>query len=134
MGTDFSSYISTYRRRAERLAKEGASARSDAMRDALAFRGLLEERFHVDRVYLFGSIIQPDKFRPDSDIDVAVEGLAEGDYFPALAALNNRTPFWVDLVTLENAPKSLEERVRREGVLIYELQTVNGPGSTDAPG
>ncbi len=133
MGTNFSSYVSTYRRRVERLAREATSARTEALPDALAFGGLLGECFHVERVYLFGSINQPDKFRADSDIDVAVEGLAEGDYFPALAALNNRTQFWVDLVTLENAPKSLEERVRREGVLIYERQTVNSSGSTDAP-
>lgn len=55
-------------------------------RDALTFGSLLAERFHANRVYLFGSINQPDKFRAASDIDVAVEGLAEGGYFPALAA------------------------------------------------
>ncbi len=62
-----------YRRELNRQARREAQrqqwlrrAREAVSRLALLYPG-------VRRVYLFGSLVQPGRFRPDSDIDVAVE-------------------------------------------------------------
>jgi predicted nucleotidyltransferase len=77
-------------------------------------RRLLVERHGARRVWLFGSLVagQP---TADSDVDLAVEGLAGSAYFGALADLMALFHGPVDLVRLEDAADSLRERVLAEG-------------------
>ncbi|GMV40926.1 MAG: hypothetical protein AMXMBFR64_26420 [Myxococcales bacterium] len=49
---------------------------------------------------------------------LAVEGLEEGLYFRALAALLAAAPARVDLVRMEEADASLRERVLMHGLLL----------------
>ena len=44
---------------------------------------MLKTRFGAKRVILFGSMAQPLFFRLDSDIDIAIEGIAVEDYWEA---------------------------------------------------
>jgi predicted nucleotidyltransferase len=89
--------------RAERLLALSTRARS-----------LLVERHGARRVWLFGSLAsgQP---TADSDVDLAVDGLAGSAYFTALADLMALFRGPVDLVCLEDAPESLRERILTEG-------------------
>jgi predicted nucleotidyltransferase len=48
----------------------------------------------IQRVYLFGSLVQPGRFRPDSDIDVAIE----------CTDLAAESKFW----------RALEQKLRRD--------------------
>jgi predicted nucleotidyltransferase len=91
------------RARAERLLAATAHARE-----------LLVGRHGAGRVWLFGSLVtgQPTS---ESDVDLAVEGLASCAYFSALADLMALFHGPVDLVRLEDAPESLRERVQSEG-------------------
>jgi predicted nucleotidyltransferase len=75
----------------------------------------------VRRVYLFGSVLAPGQFRPDSDIDVGVEGdLGAGDFWGFWRALEEDGPAWeIDLVELDRARSYFAERVRLEGELVY---------------
>jgi len=41
----------------------------------------------VSRVRAFGSLVHEDRFHPDSDIDLAVDGLKPSDYWKALASV-----------------------------------------------
>jgi len=66
------------------------------------------------RVWLFGSLAAGEP-TSESDVDLAVEGLAAGAYFPALADLMAVFRGPVDLVRLEDASESLRERVFAEG-------------------
>jgi predicted nucleotidyltransferase len=75
---------------------------------------LLLEHHRVERVWLFGSLAMGGP-TPESDIDLAVEGLAPDAYFNALAELMTLFRGAVDLVRLEEAPDSLRERVMAEG-------------------
>lgn len=79
----------------------------------------LVSRFGVTRIILFGSIING-RFGPESDIDLAVAGLARRDFFPALAEVNQLTPFRVDLKPLEDLEAHFRERVLRSGECLYE--------------
>ncbi|MEZ4583978.1 MAG: nucleotidyltransferase domain-containing protein [Caldilineaceae bacterium] len=61
---------------------------------------MLRERFSATRVILFGSLARG-RFRLDSDIDLAVAGLAKGDLFRAMAGALEFTNRWVDIKPLE---------------------------------
>jgi predicted nucleotidyltransferase len=60
---------------------------------------ILKEQFGAQRVVLFGSLLEPQRMTWHSDLDLAVWGLPERDYFRAVATLIDVEPeFRVDLV------------------------------------
>lgn len=78
---------------------------------------MLKARFAVRRVVLFGSLAHAAWFVPDSDVDLAVEGLAGGDYWRAWRlveeVIGDRE---VDLIEIETAGKSLRLAIERYGI------------------
>ena len=100
------------RDRIERFRKRRAQARGVAL-DLSARFG---DRIHV---VMFGSLLDLDRFRLDSDIDLAVEGLSASEYWEALA-LVERQPAGarVDLIRIESASAALRETVRQEGEVL----------------
>lgn len=95
----------------ERRTRERLMA---AARQAAA---LLKQRFGVHRVILFGSLADSEWFSVDSDIDLAVEGLAPGDYWEAWrlveSVIKERS---VDLVEIELAGEALRQMIERHGI------------------
>ena len=97
------------------------------------FAGLSEKKAHqiaaelvkkcgVGKVYLFGSLASGE-FSPESDIDIAVEGLPEEFYLKAFGLAGDiAAPAKVDPVLLETALPSLKECILKEGKLLYDLQ------------
>ena len=78
---------------------------------------LLRRRFAMQRVILFGSLADGDWFSDSSDIDIAVEGLAPGNYWEAwrlVESVISERP--VDLVEIEAAGESLRRLIERQGV------------------
>jgi predicted nucleotidyltransferase len=77
----------------------------------------LKARFGARRVVLFGSLAHAAWFVPDSDVDLAVEGLAGGDYWRAWRlveeVIGDRL---VDLIEIETAGESLRRAIERYGV------------------
>lgn len=68
------------------------------------------------RVILFGSLVTG-KFRKDSDIDIAVEGLSVDAYFKALGILEETLDdVTFDLIDLKEALPSVKKRIQREGI------------------
>ncbi len=110
---------------AARLARQhdqAERARSAALAAARAAIMQAAPRYPtVRRVYLFGSVLTPGQFRPDSDIDVGVEGdLGVEGFFGLWRAIEDETPGWqVDLVELDRARIPFADRVRLEGELVY---------------
>lgn len=77
----------------------------------------LKARFEVRRVVLFGSLAHEAWFVPDSDVDLAVEGLAGSDYWRAWRLVEEViSDRLVDLIEIETAGKSLREAIERYGV------------------
>lgn len=84
---------------------------------ALQAAVLLKRRFAVRRVILFGSLADGEWFSVDSDIDVALEGLAPEDYWEAWRLVEDvigERP--VDLVEIESVGESLRRMIEREGI------------------
>ena len=98
-------------------------------REALRLRVLEQAREAIRRsaprfpairaVYLFGSVLQPGRFRPDSDVDVAID----------CDELNVETPFWDLLeaalernVDLRPRVGPIAQAVEDYGELCYERE------------
>lgn len=78
---------------------------------------LLKEQFGVQRVVLFGSLLDSSRIHQLSDIDLAVWGLDEKQYLRALAALLDLDPdFSVDLVEVEWARPKILTAIETAGV------------------
>ncbi len=93
----------------ERLARAWRAARQAAR--------LLKKQYGVPRVRVFGSLLHLERFHDGSDVDLAVEGLAVGDYWDALAdVLFLDDEIAVDLVDPDTCPSDIWAVVEREGV------------------
>ncbi len=64
---------------------------------------ILKEEFGATRVVLFGSMLNPERMWWGSDIDLAVWGLPEKDFFKAGAAIERGHAFSIDLVEVQHA-------------------------------
>ena len=79
----------------------------------------LAGKYGAERIYLFGSLATGN-WRMESDIDLAVEGVAKEVFFQAFGEILFRTARDVDLIDLSEAKDPLQRRIKREGRLIYE--------------
>lgn len=82
----------------------------------------LAKRFKVKKIIAFGSLLKKSKFHKKSDIDLAVEGLAQESYFQALNELWKFLPkgMRMDMVPLEEANPTLKARIKKIGKILYE--------------
>ena len=108
----------------KRLESVGANVMSDradiSQQEALEFAmrcaDLLHERFGAKRVIPFGSVVGHGLWHPDSDLDLAVEGVAPEQFFRAWSMVRELLPLGldVDLVALEQASDVLRARILGE--------------------
>ncbi|HUX19773.1 MAG TPA: nucleotidyltransferase domain-containing protein [Spirochaetia bacterium] len=97
--------------RRERAEREAARiAALEATRDALS--GLRDE-FSLQSAIIFGSVIHPDGFRRDSDIDIALDS-PPVEEFRLAGRLSRLIGREVHIVPLDGS--AVAERARREGV------------------
>lgn len=78
---------------------------------------LLKATFGAERVFLFGSVAGVGVFHEQSDLDLAVEGIAPEDFWRAWAALDRLgVTAAIDLVDLAYCAPSLRDAILSEGV------------------
>lgn len=91
--------------REKRLEKVGKAARQ------------LKNQFGVEKVILFGSLVDDTQFLLNSDVDLAVVGLRSEDYFEAWRLVEEKlVDCIVDLIQLEQATDSLRQSILKYGV------------------
>jgi predicted nucleotidyltransferase len=116
---EWKSYIEGARRRS--LPPQPASAEEtererllNRVRDAAS---ALKRQFGAKKVILFGSLADTTWFAPDSDVDLAVEGLASSDFWRAWGVveeiINDRS---VDLIEIETAKETLKRTIQQHGM------------------
>ena len=91
--------------------------RERILRQVQKAAALLKAEFGAKRVVLFGSMAHEAWYAPDSDVDLAVDGLRADSYWRAWEALEKviqDRP--VDLIDLESASESLRKSIDRYGV------------------
>jgi predicted nucleotidyltransferase len=110
---DFSGLCARWRR--ERRQARAASARLRALVRTRA--GPVLERFHAERAFLFGSLIE-DRAHADSDVDLLVLGTDPGTYWELRLALETALGRRVDLHT-ERDDARFVAKVLGRGELIH---------------
>jgi predicted nucleotidyltransferase len=112
-----------YRKIARHLEKNETRALEERREQALAVARqaarILKEDFGVARVLLFGSLATESWFHVRSDVDLAVEGLKQEDFWRADSRLEQiSNGFEIDLVDLRTAPPRLAQAIRGHGIAI----------------
>ena len=75
--------------------------------------------FNVEKVVLFGSLLDKEKFTECSDIDIGLVGLDKRDFFKLYSRLTDRISWPIDLVDLDDDPK-FKTKVLERGEIIYD--------------
>jgi uncharacterized protein len=109
-------YRQTMQRRQEQVERELARRRERALQAAEQASAFLKKQFGATEVILFGSLVHRHWFSQRSDIDLASRGIADDDYFVAVARLQDLSPeFKIDLVSLEKCKPELRQAIIDEG-------------------
>lgn len=95
-----------------KLAKRKVCAHDVARQAAM----MLKERFGATCVLLFGSLAHEQWFSASSDIDLAAWGIQDGDFYRAVAYLQDLSPeFSIDLISMEHCSPHLRKAILAEG-------------------
>jgi len=114
--TDLDLYRKALRDRMEATRSYADSRLKKALELASRAASILKEEFNVKKVVAFGSIVNPRLFHAHSDVDIAVWGLAGRRYYRAVGILQSLdAEIAVDVVAFEDASKSIQETILREG-------------------
>jgi len=82
-----------------------------------AATNLLKERFGATKVVLFGSLTNRERFSDRSDVDIAVWGIPDDQFFLAVGLVNSLNEnFKVDLVDANACRTSLRKSIEDEGI------------------
>jgi predicted nucleotidyltransferase len=77
---------------------------------------ILKETYGAEKVLAIGSLVHGLWFTHDSDIDLAAEGIAAGDHYAAIAALQDLAPdFRIDLIRLDSCQEEFYEAIMCQG-------------------
>ena len=124
--TDLSADLVTRKQPVDQVSL--AASRQQALAAAQAAALILVKRFGAQRVYLFGSLAGTGSlpFRPESDVDLAVEALPGDHFWEALRAGDEGMPpgRTADVFCLESTRPWLTDAVRRRGILLAERDGV----------
>jgi predicted nucleotidyltransferase len=94
---------------------------SEMTRDAGTIVAAIAEYAEPVRIYQWGSLLDRKRFRSYSDIDIAVEGIADPVVWSAVEKLAwESTDFPLDLVQLEHVEPEYAELIRQKGRVVYE--------------
>ena len=123
--TDRKSHVEAAARRVRDREREWARANSErqrrAMKDAAAIIRMLVRDYRPVRVWQWGSLLRPNAVRDYSDIDIAMEGVANAErFFELLGKAAAMTTFPLDIVQLEKIAPEHAADIRRKGKLVYE--------------
>lgn len=110
---DITEYKAGWEARARRETAENEAARVQAIEVAQRLSEVLARNYPVKKIILYGSVIEPGRFKKTSDIDMAVEGLPKGSLFEATALLLEASPFEIDLKPLEDVSELLRQKMAK---------------------
>jgi len=94
--------------------RENEKLRQQTLQRVLELLPQLATRYGFHRAYVFGSVTRKGRFRRYSDIDIAIEGLDDQQYFKFMADLYDRLEREVDVIQLEK--HRLHEQIKETGI------------------
>ena len=109
-------YILSAKRREQNRLEILQKRRQQALEIAKIAAEILKKEFGAEKIILFGSLLN-DNFHENSDIDLAVFGLSEKQYFKAVARLISLSEFEFDLVEFQYANPEIAKAIS-EGIIL----------------
>jgi predicted nucleotidyltransferase len=114
--SQFKQYLSAVREQTSQ-PEPIMSERTELLQQVKQVAKLLKSQFDVQRVILFGSLAHQAWFTPDSDIDLAVQGLPSSNYWQAWRAIEEIiTNRKIDLVEIETVSPTLKRIIEQDGI------------------
>lgn len=113
-------YIEGYKRRKLRFERKLTNHFSIAKKTAETVSQYIIKRFKPERLWLYGSILNEDRFSMISDIDIATEGIEWDIFFKMVSECEKLTDLKLDIIDIESIPEIRKEKILRTGRLIYE--------------
>jgi predicted nucleotidyltransferase len=108
-------------RRYEAKNRRSIELFNEATKDAVAIRRLIESKYRPQRIYQWGSLLHPERFDENSDIDFAVEGItAPETFFSMLGDAMKLTRLPLDIVQIEKIEIEFADAIRQSGMVVYE--------------
>lgn len=98
--------------------QKGEVRRARLMDSARRIARKLGETYGVRKVFLFGSV-KDDSLIPE-DIDLAVEGLADENFYKAVFDVQGLAECRVDIVAVEDLSPRFRQLISETGELLYE--------------
>lgn len=82
---------------------------------------MIINEYDPQKIYQWGSLLKPEHFDENSDIDIAIEGLKSAEeFFSLYGRVMEMTDFPVDIVEMEKIESVHRESIRSKGKLVYE--------------
>lgn len=118
---DMTSARWNFAQREKRRERTRFELHANAAIDAERIIESIISRFNPKRIYQWGSLLHPEQFDENSDIDIAVEGLQSiGDFFDCFGMAEAMTKFPLDLVEIEKVHHLYVDLIIKLGKLVYE--------------
>ena len=109
------------RRRFEKRRRERLALHEKALCDCAAIISMIIAEYKPKRIYQWGSLLRPENFGENSDIDIAVEGITDAEtFFKLLGDAMRMTGFSLDILQIEKIEPEFAEKIRRHGKVVYE--------------
>jgi predicted nucleotidyltransferase len=106
-----------YRRKREQRNRLYEQAASDFERMVSYIRS----NYPYVKVYQWGSVLHPEEFDENSDIDIAVERCTSAEmWFKIYGELDKMTEFYLDLVELDRIDPDSRSSILSKGKLVYD--------------
>ena len=120
-GFNYDTAAANLKKRFERRRRKRLMLHKKASRDCAAIINMIIKEFNPFRIYQWGSLLHPERFDENSDIDIAVEGMDSAkDWFAMTGKAMDMTSFPLDIVELENVNPLDRESIVEKGRLVYE--------------
>ncbi|MCF6334906.1 MAG: nucleotidyltransferase domain-containing protein [Spirochaetales bacterium] len=118
---DFGAAKAFIKQKSERKKSNSFDLYKKAKKESEDIIAVIKNNFSVKRIYQWGSLLAPDQFDENSDIDIAIEGLESVEEFFKLYGLAlDKTTFPLDLIEMEKIDKLNRRSIIQNGKLMYE--------------
>lgn len=118
---DYSAAAKSLHNRVERQKLSRRERYRKARAQASDIVEMIAGKYNPKRIYLWGSLLHPEQFDEDSDIDIAVEGVNEPErFFSMRAEALAMSDMDLDLVAFEDIDDLARESICTYGKVVYE--------------
>ena len=111
------------RNKSAAAAQRNLESHARAAKDARQIIEMIRRDFNPCRIYQWGSVLKPERFSENSDIDIAVEGIVDAAvFFHLYGKAREMTEFSLDLVQMEKVEPEYAEIIKKKGVIVYDAE------------